>query len=178
MLGIDLVAQLVAAAVPLPGQKFAEARAERHRGEERERGVLAGMIAGRGPARFDRTLGDRVEALERRDERARLEELYFEPARRHALDVLGEAHSGSTEMRELASERALHLPAHAFLGGCISDSRREAQGRDAQRRRCYQRQFRHTDRHESSSQIGRRSAASAERVIRTTVCTPASRRHN
>ena len=82
VLGVDLVAQLVAAAEPFPGEEFAEAGAERHGGEEGERRILAGMIAGRRPARFDRSLGDRIEALERRNQRARLEELDLEPARR------------------------------------------------------------------------------------------------
>ena len=99
VLGVDLVAQLVAAAEPLPGQELAEARAERHRGEEGERRILAGVVAGRRPARLDRALGDRIEALERRDERARLEELDLELAAGHALDVLGEAHARRSEMR-------------------------------------------------------------------------------
>src|SRR5258705_12358421 len=47
VLDVDLIAQLVAAAEPLPAEKLAEGRAERHGGEEGERGVLAGVVAGR-----------------------------------------------------------------------------------------------------------------------------------
>ena len=62
--GIDLIAQLVAAAKPFPGQKFAKARTERHGGEEGQRGIFARVIAGRRPARFNRSLGDGIEALQ------------------------------------------------------------------------------------------------------------------
>ena len=132
VLGVDLLAQLVAAAEPFPGQELAEARPERHRGEEGERRILAGVIAGRRPARLDRALGHRVEALERRDQRARLEELDLELAAGHALDVLGEAHAGRTKVRKRAAERALHLPAHPFLGIRRGEHEREGQGGYAQ----------------------------------------------
>jgi hypothetical protein len=110
VLGVDFLAQLVAAAEPLPGQELAGVRAERHGGEERERGVLARVIAGRRPAGLDRSLGHRIEALKRRNKRIGLEELDAELASGHALDVLAEAHAGRPEVRQRAREGALHLP--------------------------------------------------------------------
>src|SRR5262249_30769444 len=116
VLGINFCPQLIAAAEPFPRQELTEPGAEWHRGEEGESGILAGVVAGRGPARLDRTLGDGVEALERRDQGAGLVGIHLEFAAGHALDVLGKAHAGRTEMRERATERTLHLPAHALLG--------------------------------------------------------------
>ena len=116
VLGVDLVAELVAAPEPLPGEELTDLGAERHGGEERQGGVLAGVVAGRGPARLDRALGDRVEALERGDQRARLEELQLERAARHDLDVVGEAGRGRAQVRQLAAEGARHLPLHLALG--------------------------------------------------------------
>ena len=127
MLCVDLLAQLVATAEPFPGQELAETRAERHCGEERERRVLAGVIARRRPARFDRALGHRVEALERRDQGAGLEELHFELTSRHAFNVFGKAHPGSAKMRELTGEGTLHFPANALLCMSIGYSRCEAE---------------------------------------------------
>src|SRR6185503_17099588 len=100
MLGVNLVAQLVAAAVPFPGQELADARAERHGRKESQRRVLAGVVAGRRPARLDRSLGNRVETLERRNERAGLEELDLELAAGHALEILAETHTRWTKMRQ------------------------------------------------------------------------------
>ena len=128
VLGVDLVAQLVAAAEPLPAEELADRRAERHRGEEGERRILAGVVARRRPARFDRALGHRVEALQRRDQRAGLVELDLELAARQPLDILREAHGRGAEMRQLAAERALHLPADFFLRVGICGHRREGQG--------------------------------------------------
>ena len=142
MLGVDLIAQLVAATEPLPRQKLAHARAKRHGGEECERGILAGVIAGRRPARLDRSLGDRIEALERRNERAGFEELDLEFAARHALEVLGEAHAGRAKMRKRAAERALHFPADLVLGVGGGRHHCQRQGRCAQHTQLEQ-AFRH-----------------------------------
>ena len=132
VLGVDLVPQLVAAAVPLPGQELADTRAERHRGEECRRGIFTGVIARRRPARLDRSLGDRIEALERGNQRAGLEELDFELASGHALDVLREAHTGRAKVRERAAEGALHLPADSFLGAGRRGQHGDGQGRCGQ----------------------------------------------
>ena len=115
VLGVDLVAQLVAAAEPLPAEELADRRPERHRGEEGERRILAGVVARRRPARFDGALRHRVEAFQRRDQRARLVELDLELAGGQPLDVLGKAHRRGADMRQLAAEGALHLPAHLVL---------------------------------------------------------------
>ena len=128
MLGVDLLPQLVAAAEPLPGYELSERRAERHRREEGERGILAGVIAGRRPARLDRSLGDRIEALERRNERTGLEEFHLELAAGHAIDVLGEAHPRRAKVRERAGKGTLHLPTHLVLGVGGGDHEREGQG--------------------------------------------------
>src|SRR5262245_44854761 len=77
MLCIDLLSQLIAAAVPLPGKELTDVRTEGHSGEKGERRIFAGMIAGRRPAGLDRSLGDRIEALERWNERSRLVELHL-----------------------------------------------------------------------------------------------------
>ena len=150
MLGVDLVAQLVAAAEPFPGQELAEAGAERHRGEEGQRGIFAGVIAGRRPARLDRSFGDRIEALERRNERAGLEELHLELAAGHALDVLGEAHPGRAKVRERAAEGALHLPVDfgRFLRNGGGDRRGEGERhqRRVQRLACFHNSSSHFDR--------------------------------
>ena len=115
VLGVDLVAQLVAAAEPLPAEELADRRPERHRGEEGERRILAGVVARRRPARFDGAFRHRVEAFQRRDQRTRLVELDLELAAAQPLDVLGEAHRRGADMRQLGAERALHLPAHLVL---------------------------------------------------------------
>jgi hypothetical protein len=99
VLGVDLLAQLVAATEPLPGQELAEVRAEWHGGEERQRGIFAGVISRRGPTGFDGSLGDRVEALQRRYQRTGLVELDLELSAGHALDVLGEANTGRAKVR-------------------------------------------------------------------------------
>jgi hypothetical protein len=46
VLGINLVLELVASAIQLPGEKLAILRPERHRREEGQRRVLAGMESG------------------------------------------------------------------------------------------------------------------------------------
>jgi len=142
MLGVDLIAQLVAAAEPLPGQELTDVGAERHRGEEGERGILAGVIAGRRPAGLDRALGDRIEALEGGNECTRLEELHLELATGHALDVLHEAHTRGAEMRERTTERTLHFPAHLVLGAGRGGHQHERGGRRAHDSRSKQ-AFRH-----------------------------------
>src|SRR5262245_3113683 len=132
MLGINLFAQLVAAAEPLPGQEFAEVGPEWNRRKESERRILAGVVAGRRPAGLDRTFVDRLEALARRNERTVLVELHRELAARHALDVLAEAHARRAEMWECAGEGALHLPSDLVLGIGAGGQRRKAQGGQAQ----------------------------------------------
>ena len=73
---VEFVTKLVAVAVLLPGLEFTEARAEWHGGEERHGlAKLAGVIAGRRPARFDRALGGCVEALKGGNEGTRLLQL-------------------------------------------------------------------------------------------------------
>ena len=142
VLGVDLVAQLVAAAEPLPGQELADVGAERHRREEGERGILAGVVAGRRPARLYRALGDRIEAFQRRHDGAGLEELHLELAPGHALDVLGEAHGRWAEVGERAGECARHFPAHAILGIGRGGHQHERGGRRAHDSR-FEQAFRH-----------------------------------
>src|SRR4029453_12257065 len=96
--------------------ELAKGRTERHCREEGQRWIFARVIAGRGPAGFDRSLGDRIEALQGRNECAGLEEFHFEFAAGHALEVFAEAHPRGPEMRERATEGALHLPADLVLG--------------------------------------------------------------
>ena len=89
--GEDLAPQLLAAAVIDPGEIFARRGAERHRREQRGRTDLAGPEGRRRPGGFDRPLGDGIEHLERRHQRARLVELDDEIAARDRGDLLGEA---------------------------------------------------------------------------------------
>ena len=142
VLGVNLFAELVAAAIPFPGQELAEVRPERHGREEGQGWVFAGVVARRGPARFDGALGDRLETLERRDQSARLVKLDVELAARHALDILGETDARGAKVGERTRERALHLPAHALLRGSIANDGRS--GQDGQAREPYLEQaFRH-----------------------------------
>ena len=126
--GVDLVLQVLAAAIDHPGEIFAEARPERHRGEKGKRRMLAGVIAGGGEAGFDRTLGRGIEALQRRHQRAGLEELEREVAARDPLDHRLQPLGRRAEMRQVARERALHLPAHALLRTAVG--RAEPEGGD------------------------------------------------
>ena len=113
---VELLAQLVAAAVPLPGLELAERGPERHRGEERNRTAEhVGVVAGGRPACIDRALGDRLELLRSRHERPRFVELDLEVAPGHLRYALGERDTSGTEHRDLGPEGARHLPADALL---------------------------------------------------------------
>ena len=144
VLAIDLVLQLVTAAIDLPGEELAVLRSERHRREEPA--VLAGVEARRAVAGLDRALRCGIEALERGHERARLIELELEvtvgEARDHRLHALG----GDAGVRQVTGKRALHFPVHAFL--------RVSRGRERER------SHRHAGRHESSTRSPDHLAAS------------------
>ena len=117
---VDLFAQLLAAPEPLPGEVLADLRPEGDRAEEGERGAeLAHVEAGGGPARFDRTLGHRVEDLQGRYQRVRLEVLDLELSFRHLVDPFHESDAGGSDMDQAASVPALHLPADALLGARV-----------------------------------------------------------
>ena len=74
------------------------------------------MEAGGGPARLDRTLGHRVEDLQRRYQCVRLEVLDLEISCGHLVDPFREPDAGGSDMYEAASVPALHLPADPLLG--------------------------------------------------------------
>ena len=128
VLGIQLVVELVAAAIAHPGQQFAGARPERHGCEERQRGIFAGVVAGGAPHGVDGARLDGVEALERRHQRARLIELDGQVARGHVLDDVLVARRNLADDREFRPEGALHFPAHFLRFGIAR--RAECRGAD------------------------------------------------
>ena len=122
---VDLRQQLLAAAVVHPRQRLAGGGAEGHRGEELHRRDLAGPVARRRPPRVDRPGRDGVENLQRRHQRAGLEELELHrPAREHP-DALLDHPALVAELDHLAGERARHLPADLRArGGRVRFGRR------------------------------------------------------
>ena len=122
---VELLAQLVAAAEELPGLELADLRAERDRGEERDRAAEhVGVVAGGGPTRVDRALRGRLELLRARHQRARLVELDLEVSAGHLLDALGERDAGGSEDGNGGPEGAGHLPADAVLRACVERGHR------------------------------------------------------
>ena len=112
VLGVDLVVELVAAAIGQPRKQFTRARAERHGREEGQRGIFAGVVAGSAPHGVDRPGFNRVEALEHGHQSIRLVELDVQVAAGHVLDDVFVAGGHFADDGELGPEGALHFPAH------------------------------------------------------------------
>ena len=106
-----LLIDFMAAAMEHPGIVFAEAGAERHRGEEAIGRVLAHVIAGAAPGAVKRAGGDRIEILHARHQRARLEESHADRVFADVRDIFSNAHTCRAEDRNLRTERRVHFPA-------------------------------------------------------------------
>ena len=114
MLFVDFLFEVITAAKPFPRHEFANLRTKRDCRKEGEAGIFRRVIAWRRPAGFEGALGDCIEALERRDKIAWLEELDVQLAISDVLDVLQKANGRCTQMRPLAAEGALHFPMDLF----------------------------------------------------------------
>jgi len=87
---VEVVHQLHAAAEIHPGGLHAAVETERHGGAERESGVLAEIIVGRGVAHLDGAALHRVGRLQARHDLARGKDLNLEPVVARLGDRLGE----------------------------------------------------------------------------------------
>ena len=89
VLGVELVEELVAAAVVEPGVHLAAVEAEGEGGADREGRVLAEIVVGAGMGHLDGAVADRVGRLGRADDLARREGLDLELAVGRLGDVFG-----------------------------------------------------------------------------------------
>ena len=113
--GVELVEQLLAAAVFVPGQQHVGVHAEgRARAPQRQRVLLAVVIDEHAVAAVERALGDRVEQAEGRHHGAGRQHLDLEVAAGHVVDLLGEVERVFVED---VLRRPGALPAHAGRSG-------------------------------------------------------------
>ena len=130
--GEDLVEQLLAAAVLVPGQQHVGVHRVGGAGApQRQRGLLAVVIDQHAVTAVEHALGDRVEQLERRHHGAGGQHLDLEVAAGHVVDLLAEVVGVFVED---VLRRPGALPAHADralrlddVRGCDNRSRRDAQ---------------------------------------------------
>ena len=129
---VELVEELLAPAVLVPGQEHVGVHAERRaRAPQRQRLLLAVMVGEDAVAAVERALGHGVEQAERRHHRARRQHLDLDVAPGHVVDLLGEV------VRVLVEDvlgRPGALPAHGD-GTLRLDHVGEAERRCAGRRR-------------------------------------------
>ena len=132
VLGVNLVIELVAAAIGQPGEKLTRPRPEGHGGEEGKGRIFARVVAGSAPHGVDRTGLDGIEALEHGNKRVRLIELDGQVAVGHIFHDILVAGGDLAHDRELGPEGALHFPAHFLRFGVA----RRAERRSADKAGC------------------------------------------